>query len=79
MFFNDAPGANSLRNFYIEQSSGRYAVAGDVSDWVNVPGDAVYYDDSPDSNVWNFLQDSINSWYDAQIALGKLLLRSINT
>ena len=71
LFFNDAPGANSMRNFYIEQSSGRYAVYGDVTDWVRVPGNAVDYDDNPDSNVWNFLQDSINGWYDAQIAAGK--------
>ena len=71
MFFNGAAGANSLRNFYIEQSSGRYAVYGDVTDWVPVPGDAAYYDDSPDSNVWNFLQDSVNSWYAGQLAAGK--------
>ena len=25
LLFNDAPGANSMRNFYREQSSGRYA------------------------------------------------------
>ena len=71
MFFNDAPGTNSLRNFYIEQSSGRYAVYGDVTDWVQVPGDAASYDDNPDSNVWNFLQDSINAWYQSQLDAGK--------
>src|SRR5512146_1575183 len=36
LFFNDAPGANSMRNFYIEQSSGRYTVTGDVTDWIPV-------------------------------------------
>ncbi|HEX8993136.1 MAG TPA: M6 family metalloprotease domain-containing protein [Anaerolineales bacterium] len=71
LFFNDTPGANSLRNFYKEQSSGRYTVYGDVTDWVSVPGNAASYDDNPDSNVWNFLQDSINSWYGEQIAAGK--------
>ena len=71
LLFNGAPGANSMRNFYIEQSSGRYAVYGDVTDWVTVPGNAVDYDDNPDTNVWNFLQDSIDGWYDAQIAAGK--------
>ena len=71
MLFNDAPGATSMRNFYIEQSSNRYTVYGDVTDWVLVPNNAAYYDDNPDSNVWNFLQDSINGWYDAQIAAGK--------
>jgi len=71
MLFNDAPGATSMHNFYIEQSSNRYTVYGDVTDWVLVPNNAAYYDDNPDSNVWNFLQDSINGWYDAQIAAGK--------
>jgi immune inhibitor A len=71
MFFNDKPGANSMRNFYVEQSSGRYAVYGDVTDWVQVPGNAADYDDNPDANVWNFLRDSVNAWYDAQIAAGK--------
>src|SRR4030066_352444 len=49
MLFNDAPGANSMRNFYIEQSSNRYTVHGDVTDWVAVPGDAWTYDDDLDS------------------------------
>ena len=69
LLFNDAPGANSMRNFYIEQSSGRYTVHGDVTDWVTV-GDHLMYDDNPDSNVWFFLQDTINGWYDKQIAAG---------
>jgi immune inhibitor A len=71
MLFNDAPGANSMRNFYIEQSSNRYTVHGDVTDWVEVPGNHTIYDDNPDSNVWFFLDDSINAWYDGQIAAGK--------
>lgn len=70
MLFDDTPGANSMRNFYIEQSSGRYAVYGDVTDWVEVPGNAVDYDDAPDSNVWFFLQDVANGWYADQIAAG---------
>jgi immune inhibitor A len=71
MLFNDAPGANSMRNFYIEQSSNRYTVNGDVTDWVQVPGNMADYDDNPDSNVWNFLQDSVDAWYAAQIAAGQ--------
>jgi immune inhibitor A len=69
--FDDAPGANSMRNYYIEQSSNRYTVNGDVTDWVDVPGNMATYDDNPDSQVWNFLQDSIDGWYAAQIAAGK--------
>jgi immune inhibitor A len=60
-----------MRNFYIEQSANRYTVHGDVTDWIMVPGNAVDYDDNPDSQVWDFLQDSINGWYNVQIAAGK--------
>ncbi|MCE5253755.1 MAG: immune inhibitor A [Actinomycetia bacterium] len=73
ILFNDSKGANSMRNFYLEQSAGRYTVYGDVSDWVQVPGNAVDYDDNPDTQVWDFLEDSLNGWYDAQIAAGKTL------
>ena len=71
MLFNEAPGANSMRNFYVEQSANRYAVHGDVTDWVPVPNDHTYYDDNPDSRVWLFLEDSVNGWYAAQISAGK--------
>ena len=76
MLFNEAPGANSMRNFYIEQSSNRYTVNGDVTDWVAVPGDAATYDDdfaSPlgGNQVWYFLDDSVDGWYAAQIAAGQ--------
>ncbi len=76
MLFNDAPGANSMRNFYKEQSSGRYAVYGDVTDWVTVSGPAASYDDDFDSplggnQVWYFLKETLNLWYADQIAAGK--------
>ncbi|HEX6247072.1 MAG TPA: immune inhibitor A domain-containing protein [Nocardioidaceae bacterium] len=76
MLFDETPGANSMRNFYLEQSSNRYTVHGDVTDWVPVPGDAATYDDDLDNPaggnaVWYFLKDSINGWYDAQVAAGK--------
>ena len=71
LLFNDSKNANSMRNFYIEQSSGRFAVHGDVTDWVSVPGNAADYDDSPKTKVWLFLQDCVNGWYAAQLAAGK--------
>jgi immune inhibitor A len=72
MLFSDAPGANSMRNFYIEQSSNRYAVDGDVTDWVTVPGTAASYDDDLPATtaLWVFLQDSVDGWYDQMIADG---------
>lgn len=76
MLFADAEGANSMRNYYIEQSSNRYTVYGDVTDWVSLPGVACDYDDGDPGpgnalSVWQFLIDSVDGWYDAQIAAGK--------
>ena len=71
LLFNDAPGANSMHNYYAEQSSNRYTVTGDVTDWIEVQHNAVYYDDNPDSNVWKFLEDTVNGWYNEQVAAGK--------
>ena len=73
LLFNDAPGANSMRNFYIEQSSGRYTVHGDVTDWVRVPGTrpTTTTTQMGDRLVWEFIQDTVNGWYDEQIAAGK--------
>ncbi len=71
LLFDDTPGANSMLNFYIEQSSNRFAVRGDVSDWITVPGNAADYDDNDDNDVWKFLEDSVNGWYATQIAAGQ--------
>ena len=71
LLYSQTPGDNSMANFYIEQSSNRYTVVGDATDWVGVPGNAASYDDNPDANVWNFLTDSCNAWYNGQIAAGK--------
>ena len=71
LLYDRTPGANSMANFYLEQSSGRYTIAGEATDWIPVPGDHTVYDDNPDSNVWFFLEDSVNGWYDSQIAAGK--------
>ena len=71
LLYSQQPGDNSMANFYLEQSAGRYTVVGRTDGWVQVPGDAASYDDNPDANVWNFLADSLNVWYDKQIAAGK--------
>jgi immune inhibitor A len=71
LLFSEEPGANSMHNYYIEQSSNRYTVYGDVTDWIKVPNKAEEYDDNPDSNVWHFLEDTVNGWYGEQIATGK--------
>jgi immune inhibitor A len=76
LLFDEGRGVNSMRQFYIENSSNRYAVYGDVTDWVSLTGNACDYDDGDPGPgdayaVWDFLIESIDGWYDAQIADGK--------
>ncbi len=65
---------SSFADFYSKQSSGAYTVAGEVSDWVKVPGNASTYGDNTVEDfggAWQFIEDTGNAWYDAQIAAGK--------
>ena len=71
LLYSQTPGVNSMANFYLEQSSGRYTVVGRTDGWVQVPGAAATYDDSPDANVWTFLRDQLTVWYEQQVAAGK--------
>jgi immune inhibitor A len=76
LLFNETPGANSMRNYYIEQSANRYTVHGDVTDWIMVSGNAASYDDDFNSplggnQVWYFLDETVDGWYASQIAAGK--------
>jgi immune inhibitor A len=72
MLFAEGEGDNSMRNFYIEQSSNRYTVYGDVTDWALAPNDACTYDDDLGGPaVWQFLIDTTKDWYDQQVAAGK--------
>lgn len=76
LLFSEAPGAVSMRNFYIEQSSNRYAVNGDVTDWVQVPYNAAAYGRDYCGSIvcaqtWVFVNHSIDAWYNSQLAAGK--------
>jgi len=64
----------SLADFYTKQSSGNYTVAGDVSDWVKVAGNASTYGDNTVEDfggAWQFVEDTGNAWYAAQVAAGR--------
>jgi len=76
LLFSEAPGAVSMRNFYIEQSSNRYTVNGDVTNWVQVPYNAAHYGRNYCGGIvcaqtWVFVNNSIDAWYNSQIAAGK--------
>jgi immune inhibitor A len=75
LLFSEAPGDVSMRNFYIEQSSNRYTVNGDVTDWAMVPYNAAAYGrnycgDIVCAQTWVFVNHSIDAWYNAQIGAG---------
>jgi immune inhibitor A len=76
LLFSEAPGAVSMRNFYIEQSSNRYTVNGQVEDWVQVPFNEAYYGSNYCGGIvcartWLFVRDSASAWYNAQLAAGQ--------
>ncbi len=64
----------SFKDFYAQQSNGRFLAQGDVSDWVTVPYNEARYGSnkvSSASTYWPFVRDTAASWYDAQVAAGK--------
>lgn len=72
LLFSEVPGAVSMRNYYLEQSSGRYAVNGDVSPWVQVPYNAASYGADYCLSIvcqdtWRFVNDSVDA-FAAQFA-----------
>ncbi|MDQ0614292.1 immune inhibitor A [Microbacterium sp. W4I4] len=77
LFFGDgdpATSEQSFADFYSKQSSGAYTVAGEVGDWVKVPGNASSYGDNAVEDLggtWQFITDSANAWYQAQLDAGK--------
>ena len=77
LLFDEGPGVNSMRAFYIEQSSNRYAVDGDVTDWVQLPYNAAAYGSNYcgsivcTRDIQRYLEDSLNTWYAGQVAAGK--------
>lgn len=76
ILFNATPGAISLRNYYLEQSANRYTVSGDVTDWVQVPYNEANYGSNYCgyffcARTWLFVRDSVEAWYNTQLAAGK--------
>ncbi|MFW5470010.1 immune inhibitor A domain-containing protein [Knoellia sp. CPCC 206435] len=62
----------SFKDFYLKQSNGRFMTTGEVSDWVQVKGEARTYGDNDNeaAGYWSYVTDTVNAWYDAQIASG---------
>nr|MCW2728092.1 protease [Aeromicrobium sp.] len=60
----------SVKTYYETQSSGRYTVDGQVSDWVKVPYNEARYG-RQDDTTWNLIQDAVAQWVADQKAKGR--------
>jgi immune inhibitor A len=75
IYFGDG---ESLKTYYEKQSSGRYSVEGQVTDWVKVEYNEARYGRSDGfpcasnvcSNTWFLIRDAINTWVAGRKAAG---------
>ncbi|MGW3951376.1 immune inhibitor A domain-containing protein [Streptomyces sp. NPDC004752] len=76
LYFGTGKATESLKKYYEKQSSGRYSVDGEVSDWVKVPYNEARYGNnacgsSTCSSVWDVVRDGLNAWVADQKAAGR--------
>ena len=79
MYFGTGSGVESVKTYYARQSSGRYSVDGQVTDWVKVRYNEARYGRSDGypcpgticSNTWNLIKDAIDTWVANQKAAGR--------
>ncbi|GAA2722104.1 immune inhibitor A domain-containing protein [Cellulomonas aerilata] len=81
LYFGDGSvtGRESMRQYYEQQSSGRYSVEGLVTDVVKVPFNEARYGRSNGvpcagnvcSNTWELVRDGMDAWYASQVAAGQ--------
>ena len=66
---------NRMREYYEHQSSGRYSIAGEVTEWVKVPFNEARYGrdfcgDIVCTNTWNLLRDAMGIWVQDRLDEG---------
>ncbi|MGV9807600.1 immune inhibitor A domain-containing protein [Micromonospora chersina] len=79
LYFGTKPGDESLKQYYEAQSSGRYSVDGEVTDWVKVKYNEARYGRSDGypcasnvcTNTWALVRDAANQWVADQKAQGR--------
>jgi immune inhibitor A len=76
LYFDRSPTAQSVANWYAQQSSGRFSFTGNVTDWVKVSYNEARYGTNACgstvcSTVWSLLRDAANQWVADQLASGK--------
>jgi immune inhibitor A len=74
LYFGTGKNVESVKKYFETQSSGRYSIEGEVSDWVKVPYNEARYGSNkcvPDNCAWYVVQDGVNAWVDQQKAAGR--------
>ncbi|WP_218915274.1 immune inhibitor A domain-containing protein, partial [Aeromicrobium massiliense] len=69
MYFADGKKDESLKTYYETQSSGRYTVDGEVSDWVKVRYNQARYGRT-DEGAWDLVRDALDQWVADREAAG---------
>ncbi|MEH0544654.1 immune inhibitor A [Streptomyces sp. B21-105] len=71
LYFGEGKNTESLKKYYEKQSSGRYSVEGEVTDWVKVPyNEARYGHNDATTGAWYAVQDGVNAWVAEREAAG---------
>jgi immune inhibitor A len=79
LYFGTGRGVESFRTWYERQSSGRYHLDGQVSDWVRLPYNEARYGRSDGfpcafvlcENTWDMVRDAVNAWLAGQHRMGR--------
>ncbi|MBN0045851.1 immune inhibitor A [Streptomyces actuosus] len=72
LYFGTGKGVESLKKYYEKQSSGRYSVDGEVTDWVEIPyNEARYGSNDAPTGAWYAVQDGVNAWVAQREAAGE--------
>ena len=75
-YFGTGKSVESVKTYFESQSSGRYSVDGEVTDWVKVPYNEARYGrdvcgSHVCSNTWALVRDAANQWVADQKAAGR--------
>ncbi|MFF0157388.1 immune inhibitor A domain-containing protein [Streptomyces sp. NPDC005263] len=71
LYFGTGKNTESLKKYYEKQSSGRYSVKGEVTDWVKVPyNEARYGSNDATTGAWYAVRDGVTAWVAQREAAG---------
>ena len=78
LYFDHNPAANSVANYYLGQSNGRFTFDGGVTNWTKVKYNEARYGtnlcgSTVCTTVWSLLRDAANQWVLDQLAAGQTM------